>query len=520
MSTDTLINRNYETDEFDWEGNGETMTHQTEVETVESLIRTALQVTTPVEDAWLRPSAVDNDRARVTYNVPFSLTNEQKDQMAELIGDVRTLTYNATGYHDHPLSHCVTEVSEDLVVRKFGNEPFVSVWGNASRHKRMGHVGAHTVANRVVPHDWFRNRGFEGNVEDIDKFLERRGHLQYRLFLCTQALYYIPLEDVARWLGGNMDAEFHCIVHRHGQSHGRIHKGELEYTVDSDGVVTQKNKMTGFSYTHKSLEPLFHADSCRVLNGTVGLTWDINCLAGETYHIKFVLCDPRRCANLKDPDELIKSKREVSIKGDVTIYRILGFEWYVYSGSAGQVVLEDVDLFDRLRRAVAGKERTVRARSDLNALCRRLSNKNDIISIHQGFCHDIPPELMTDYVAAAFYCDVEHELEVAIKYHRENRAAVEALNKYYVQGVVPPDYTNLARVGKAVSAPFTTLAGLLHEHTVGARMRVMEGLPVGYSVVQDELALSARQALVATLNEDAKQMALRLRKGPDKKSKK
>jgi hypothetical protein len=252
------------------------------------------------------------------------------------------------------------------------------------------------------------------------------------------------------------------------------------------------------------------------MNGKVGLAWDINRLAGDTYHVKFVLCDPRSCAKLTDPWDLIKTKREVTIKGDVTVYRVLGMEWYVYNSSGGQKVLHDVDLFDRLRRAVAGKERSVRARTELMNLCRRLANKNDIIAVHQGFHHEVDPELMTDYVSAAFYCDVDHELEVAIKYHRENKAAVDALNRFYVQGVVPPDYTNLAKVGKAVAAPFTCLAGLLLDGTVNARYSIMTGQPVAEFAGLPKDELGARAALVKTLNEDAAQMALQLRKGPRK----
>jgi len=514
MSSDTYINRNYDAEEFDWDGHDSTVQAQGDVDRVEKLIRTALQATAPVEDSWLRPSKVDNDRARITYNIPYALTKEQKEHASELVGDIRTLTFNASGYHDHPLSHVVTEISEDLVVRKFGNEPFVSVYGNQSRHRRMGHVGAVTVSNRHVPHDWFRNRGQEESVTDIAEFLQGRNHLKYRLFLDTHGAYYSSLEDIARWLGGNPEAEYHAIVHRHGQSHGRLNKGELEYSVDDSGMVIQINPSTGFKYTHKTMEPLFHADSCRVFGGKVGLTWDINRLAGDTYHIKFVLCDPRGCAKLTDPWELIKSKREVTIRGDVTVYRILGMEWYVYSSSGGNVVLHDVDLFDRLRRAVAGKARTIRDRTELMALCRRLSNKNDIISVHQGFFHNIDPDLFTDYVSAAFYCDVDHELEVAIKYHRENKAAVDALNKYYTQGIVPPDYTNLAKVGKAVAAPFTTLAGMLHKTTVGARYSIMTGEPVAEwgDLPADESG--DRKALILSLNQDAEKMALSLRKGP------
>jgi hypothetical protein len=469
--------RNYNIDEFDWDGGEEAETDQEHVEQVEGLIRQALAVTTPVEDSWLRPSAVDNDRARVTYNVPYALSAEKKEHMSELVGDIRTLTFNAREYHDHPVSHCLTEISEDLIVKKFGQEPFVSVWGNASRHRRLGHTGAKVVSSRVVPHDWFRNRGMEEVVTDLDNFVQARGHLRYRLFLATHALYYMSLEDVACWLGGNPDAEFHAVVHRHGKSRGHINKGELKYTVDSTGIVHQVNPETGFSYSHRSLEPLFHTDSCRLFEGKVGLTWDINKLAGDNYAIKFVLCKPTLCKKIVDPWELIKSDREVFIRGDVTVYRCLGFEWFIYHGANGQVVLEDVELYDRLRRTIAGKERSPRAKADLMAMCRRLANKNDIISIHQGYTHEVSPEYMTDYVNAAFYADVKHELEIALMYHRENKEAVDALNRFIVEGKVPTDVTHLARIGRAVVSPFHTLSGLLHDRPESTPTDIVSALP-------------------------------------------
>lgn len=470
-----IQNRVYDANIFDWTDGGGVLEDQHAINEVESLMREALQATTTVEDSWLKPSAVDNDRARVTYNVPYALTEQQKEHFRELVGDIRTVTYNASGYHDHPISHCITEISEDLVVRQFGDEPFVDVWGNAGRHRRLGHKGAKVVSSKKVPHDWFRNRGCEESVTDIDEFTKSGGHWKYRLFLSTHGLYYMNLDQVASWMNGNVDAEFHAIVHRHNKSKGHLNKGELMYTTDSDGYVRQVNPLTGFTYMHRSIEPLFHTDSCRVLGGKWGLTWDINKGAGDTYHIKFVLCDPKVANDISDPWMLVQKDREVFVRGDVTVYRVLGFEWYAYHGDHGQVLLEDVELYDRLRRTVAGKPRTPQAKSELAAMCRRLANKNDIISIHQGFCHDVSPDMMADYVNAAFYADVRHELEVALLHHRENKAAVDALNRFYTEGIAPPDYTNVARIGRAVATPFNILVGLLNTSHNGPKHELLGG---------------------------------------------
>jgi len=303
-------------------------------------------------------------------------------------------------------------------------------------------------------------------LTSVESFVKARGHMKYRIFLSTHALYYMTLEEVACWLGGNPDAEYYHIVHRHNKSKGHLNKGEMVYTVDENGIVTQRNPVTGLTFKHRSLEPLFHTDSCRLFGGRQGLAWDITTLAGDCYLIKFVLCGPERANKILDPWSLVKQNREVCVRGDVTVYRCLSFEWYVYHGPQKQVVLEDAELYDRLRRTIAGKERTPRSKSDLMAMCRRLANKNDIISIHQGFCHDVPPHLMSDYVHAAFYADVKHELEVALLYHRENRKAVDTLNKYLAEGVAPVDLSVLSTIGRAVAAPFHSLGGLLKDHSL------------------------------------------------------
>jgi len=256
----------------------------------------------------------------------------------------------------------------------------------------------------------------------------------------------------------------------------------LKYEVDSDGIVSQTNPVTGFKYNHRSLEPLFHVDSCRIFGGKVGLAWDINRLAGDNYHIKFVLCDPSKCSKVVDPYSLIKKDREVYIRGDVTVYRCLGYEWYVYHGPDKQTLLADVELYDRLRRTIAGKERSPRAKSDLMAMCRRLANKNDIISIHQGFTHEVAPELMTDYVNAAFYADVKHELDIALMYHRENRGAVEALNRFIVEGKAPVDLTILGYVGRAVATPFHALGGLLKDRSLEVAPNILVTQPLSSTV--------------------------------------
>jgi len=128
------------------------------------------------------------------------------------------------------------------------------------------------------------------------------------------------------------------------------------------------------------------------------------------------------------------------------------------------------------------------------AFCRRLANKNDIISVHQGFAHEVSPELMTDYVNAAFYADVKHELEVALMYHRENKGAVEALNRFIVEGKAPVDATVLGYVGRAVASPFHALGGLLKDRSFDTppNIAVTQMMSVVAQIPPDPFKLRAR----------------------------
>jgi len=109
--------------------------------------------------------------------------------------------------------------------------------------------------------------------------------------------------------------------------------------------------------------------------------------------------------------------------------------------SQGKIRIEDIDLFSKLRRYVAGKQRSPRLKTETVNYARRLCNKADIISIHGGGAHEIPVASMTDYVEVAFYVDQRSELDAALSFHRENARITEALNRYYETGSTPKDFT-------------------------------------------------------------------------------
>ena len=99
--------------------------------------------------------------------------------------------------------------------------------------------------------------------------------------------------------------------------------------------------------------------------------------------------------------------------------------------------MEDAGLLHKLRRYVAGRSRTPRTKTELVNYAKRLINKEDIISIHGGGAHEIRVGDLCDYVEAAFYMDVRHELEIAISHFRKNATLVKAINGYMEKGEVP-----------------------------------------------------------------------------------
>jgi len=215
--------------------------------------------------------------------------------------------------------------------------------------------------------------------------------------------------------------------------------------VSEEGIVTQKNVLTGETYSHPSLEALFHQQSARTRYG--GLTWTIKKLGGDTFLLQFVGC-PREVAEVFKPLNHFKKETRTEWTFENTrVRKFLGWTWMYTTRNGKEFLLEDVDLYDKLRRYVAGKPRTARMKSELSNYARRLINKADIISIHGGGCHEINVGRLSDYVEAAFYVDARHELEVAMSYARENATVVEILNAYYETGKVPMD---LAKVQKAL----------------------------------------------------------------------
>jgi len=263
--------------------------------------------------------------------------------------------------------------------------------------------------------------------------------------LCTQSLYYLSMNDVARIVQTSPSRKLSGLIHRHPNTHGFINRGEQEFWVGLDGQVLQKNVKTGQKYSHPSMEALFHQESARTHYG--GVAWSIRTAGTDSYIVEFVAAPSELCEEYVPLKALKPHTRTTVTTRNVTVHTFLGWTWIVSDkGNKKVSILDDVDLFKRLRNYVALKPRTPKLRTLCANLALRLCNKEDIISIHGGGHHEIPESMLSDYVEAAFYCDVEKEFTTAIAHWKDNKDLVVALNKYYEQGVIPNDFGLLVDV--------------------------------------------------------------------------
>jgi len=231
------------------------------------------------------------------------------------------------------------------------------------------------------------------------------------------------------------------LVHRHSQTHGSLNCGEQEYWVDHNGVVTQRNVSTGEYYRHPTLEPLFHQYSARTSYG--GVTWTARAAGGDSFVLEFVGCPNDICGSFENIQVLKTRSWEEYSYANISVQKFLHWTWMSASTAEGIVTVEDLDLFDKLRRYVAGKARTPRLKTETMNLARRLCNKEDIIAIHGGGAHGIRVASMKDYVEIAFRVDMKSELDIALSFHKEDRKIISALNAYYEKGEMPRDFTTL-----------------------------------------------------------------------------
>jgi len=376
---------------------------------------------------------------RVKHYVP-----EKKREMFEQEFPGYTFIWDgALGHHDHPVAHLSTELNELEMVERIidSGEQYIDLFGNGGRDRKYKRncVNMYKLA---TPKDYVRyqNRSATDIPFDMEKLCDRAGALgKINHITMTHSLYYLTLEDIGRLVNVHAGRRLHALVHRHGQTHGELNLGEQEYWVDHDGVVTQRNVSTGEYYRHPTLEPLFHQYSAKTSWG--GVAWTARQAGGDSFILEFVGCPNEICGTYENIQVLKTRSWEEYTYANICVQKFLHWTWMSATTSEGLVTVEDMDLFDKLRRYVAGKARTPRLKTETMNYARRQCNKDDIIAIHGGGAHKIRVASMKDYVEIAFRVDMKSELDIALSFHKEDRKIIGALNAYYEKGEMPRDFT-------------------------------------------------------------------------------
>jgi len=376
---------------------------------------------------------------RVKHYVP-----EEKREFFEREFPGYTFVWDgALGHHDHPVAHLCTELNEiemvDSLVTK--GEQYVDLFGNGGRNRKYKR-NCVTMYSMRTPKDYLRyqNRAATDLPFEIDKLCDANGALgKINHVTTTHSLYYLSLGDIGRIVNVHSGRRLHALVHRHSQTHGSLNSGEQEYWVDHNGVVTQRNVSTGEYYTHPTLEPLFHQYSARTPYG--GVAWTARQAGGDSFILEFVGCPNDICSSYENVQVLKTRSWEEYSYANISVQKFLHWTWMSATTAEGIVSIEYLDLFDKLRRYVAGKARTPRLKTETMNHARRLCNKEDIIAIHGGGAHGIRVASMKDYVEVAFRIDMKSELDIALSFHKEDRKIISTLNAYYEKGEMPRDFT-------------------------------------------------------------------------------
>jgi hypothetical protein len=455
-----MADNEYDPDQFDWEGEDPGITlDDVGPDIVEEAIQAALDAHEEVYGwRYLKRSDVKESAGRL-YRVKYYMPEEKRKFFQDEFPGYTFVWDGARGHHDHPVAHLCTELNEIEMVESMveSGEQWIDLFGNGKRDRKYKRncINVYTLA---TPKDYLRyqNPGITDVLFDMEALCNPEHRLgKINTLTTTHALYYLSMENIGRLLNVRKERRLKALVHRHSKTHGELNAGEQEYNVSEDGVVTQINVATGEDYSHPTLEPLFRQFSAKTSFG--GVAWTITAGGGDSYIIEFVACPNEICGDYQNIKFLKEKSWEQYSYNGVSVKKLLHWTWMSATTQQGEIVLEDIDLFEKLRRYVAGKQRSPRLKTETMNYARRLCNKADIIAIHGGGAHEIPVARMSDYVEIAFRVDAKNELDVALAFYREDRVMLGALNDYYEKGVMPKDF--VAITGLAIASSQALAAG-------------------------------------------------------------
>jgi len=392
------------------------------------------------------------------YRVPYYMPEEKREFFQREFPGYTFVWDGARGHHDHPAAHLCTELNEMEMVEPLvaAGVQWIDLFGNGNRDRKYKRNCLNMYSLRT-PKDYLRYQSL--GVTDIPFDMDSLCNPEHRLgkindVTLTHALYYLSRDDIGRIVNTSSKRRMHCLIHRHRETRGELNAGEQQYVVSEEGVVTQVNVATGEDYDHPTLEPLFHQTSMQTRYG--GVAWTLRAGGGDSFFVEFVACPNEICGEYRTIEFIKEKSWEQYSYQNITVRKLLHWTWMSATTAKGEVRLEDVDLFEKIRRYVAGKQRTPRLKTEAMNHARRLCNKADIIAIHGGGAHEIPVGKMSDYVEVAFHVDIRAELDIALSFHRENSVMLGALNKYYESGTMPSDMVMTTGVAIMSAQALTT----------------------------------------------------------------
>jgi len=454
--------KNFDIDDFDW---GDEEIKPIPVDSIAPNLHEMMQAA--IGHATIKPKKVSyatrgedklpgQEVRRMVYYMPV----EKREYFEEHYPTLKFQWETAYKHTDHPRSRLARELTESEMVDPIlgASKPYIDYCGSGSRNVKAGR-NAITLYAKFTPKDYlsYQRTQVGDRILDWKKLIsglyEVEGKRVHDLCI-THALYYLSLKQIGEFVNAHPMNRVHATVHRHREAHGFLNGGEQEYWVSEKGDVTQRNTRTGETYSHVSMEALFHQWSAKTMFG--GVAWTARELPGDTFLMEFVGCPNKVAAPFVALSFLQPESRSVTSTNNMVVKTFLGWTWMSTRWNGQEVLLDNVELLEKLRLYISGRKRSPAEKTALWNHARRLCNERDVISMHGGNVMRIDSQsLMVHYVECAFYMDVRRELEVAISYAQENNDLVVALNKYYETGIAPTTHNLTSKVIKVAVGAIT-----------------------------------------------------------------
>lgn len=216
-------------------------------------------------------------------------------------------------------------------------------------------------------------------------------------FLAHHTLYYLDPRQVAKMVqwGGVMRA----IVHRFQFDCGSFYGGELTYTKDEHGIVTQTSP-SGETYVHRDTEFWFTRNSWSG-NG-LGIAWTISQGVGDTWEIIITCCPPDIVA---PPLPVIAHVSEGFL-----VLSQGRHSFYVKMNEHRVLRISNMRFLSALKQQVAGRPRDHDTFRDLAGYARRITNPNKLFAEAQYYWVD--PAHIMDHVFLAYSTGTDREVHL------------------------------------------------------------------------------------------------------------